>query len=140
MTAATTLLLAAVLGAEEQGFAKKTYTFKTVGDVAIHADVYRPGDTKVRPVLVWIHGGALIKKEEADLGISKKTLTNTEGSGPELKFRGRLYRYYRQNGLWTKEVTGFDPATEPRKLDPYCPVRNITPEYPPLLMIHGTRD
>src|SRR5262249_6949822 len=26
----------------------------------IHADVYRPDDTKVRPVVVWIHGGALI--------------------------------------------------------------------------------
>jgi hypothetical protein len=42
--------------------------------------------------------------------------------------RGRLYLYCRQNGLWTKEVTGFDPATEKNKLDPYCPVRNITAE------------
>jgi acetyl esterase/lipase len=38
----------------------KTYTYKTVGELPIKADVYRlPGDD-VRPVLVWIHGGALI--------------------------------------------------------------------------------
>src|SRR5438445_9150317 len=40
--------------------APKTYTFKTVGELPIKADVYRlPGD-EVRPVIVWIHGGALI--------------------------------------------------------------------------------
>jgi acetyl esterase/lipase len=41
-------------------FPKKTHVFKTVGDVPIHADVYRPADDKVRPVVVWLHGGALI--------------------------------------------------------------------------------
>ncbi len=39
---------------------KKTYTYKTVEKCEIKADVYRlPGD-EVRPVAVWIHGGALI--------------------------------------------------------------------------------
>ena len=37
-------------------------------------------------------------------------------------------------------MSGFDPAAEPGKLDPYCPVRNITAGYPPILMIHGTVD
>lgn len=42
------------------GAMPKTYTYKTVGDLPIKADVYRlPGD-EVRPVIVWIHGGALI--------------------------------------------------------------------------------
>src|SRR5262249_51949611 len=54
--------------------------------------------------------------------------------------RGRYYLYLRQNGLWTKEVTGFDPQTEARKIDPYCPVRNLTPDYPPTQLIHGTED
>ena len=57
-----------------------------------------------------------------------------------MKARGRFYLYLRQNGLWTKEVTGFDPATERAKLDPYCPVRNVSPEYPPTLLVHGTED
>jgi acetyl esterase/lipase len=243
--------------ADEPSFEKKTYPFKTVGDLKIEADVYRASDTKVRPVLIWIHGGALIMgsrtgvpkdlldlcksdgyclvsidyrlapevkvpaiiddikeafrwlreegpkqlhidpkkivvsggsaggyltmmtgicvapkptalvaywgygdvdgawytqpseyyrkavpliaKEEAIKGLDGKVLTGavTKEQG---QARGRYYHYLRQNGLWTKEVTGFDPATEARKLDPYCPVRNITAEYPPILMIHGTTD
>lgn len=38
---------------------KMTYTYKQVGDVAIKADVYAAAGEK-RPVVVWIHGGALI--------------------------------------------------------------------------------
>ena len=36
-----------------------TYTYKQAGDVAIKADVY-PAAGEKRPVVVWIHGGALI--------------------------------------------------------------------------------
>ena len=53
---------------------------------------------------------------------------------------GKLYLYCRQRGLWPKTVTGHDPDTEPRAFDPFCPVRNVTREYPPTLLIHGTKD
>ncbi|HYT92799.1 MAG TPA: alpha/beta fold hydrolase [Gemmataceae bacterium] len=237
-------------------FGKKTYVFKTVGDTKIEADVYRHADTKVRPVLVWLHGGALIlgsrtgvpkdlldlcrtegfalvsfdyrlapevklpaiiadvedalawlhtkgpallhidpkrmvvaggsaggyltlmtglraqprpkallaywgygdvdgdwytkpspfyrkiqpliDKDEAYRAVGGKVLTGTDGSNS--KGRGQFYRYLRQNGLWTKVVTGFDPATERDKLDRYCPVRNVTSDYPPTLLVHGTND
>jgi acetyl esterase/lipase len=242
--------------AEEPAFTKTTYTYKTVGPTKIQADVYRADDTKVRPVVVWIHGGALIvgsrasvphqlldlcrqegyalvsidyrlapevklpaiiddlrdafgwlrelgqrqahldpdrmvvtggsaggyltmmtgirvtprpralvaywgygdvdgawyvkpsdfyrkhvpliDKDEAYQAVGHGVLTGTEGE--QGKARGRFYHYLRQNGLWTKEVSGFDPASEPRKLDPYCPVRNLKGDYPPILMIHGTED
>src|SRR5438105_15950472 len=39
---------------------KTTYTYKIIGDTKIEADVYRSANPKARPVLVWIHGGALI--------------------------------------------------------------------------------
>jgi dipeptidyl aminopeptidase/acylaminoacyl peptidase len=80
---------------------------------------------------------ALVSKDEACKGMTAEVVTESRGGGLN---RGRLYLYYRQNGLWTKEVTGFDPATEKEKLDPYCPVRNITSQYPPIVMIHGTAD
>jgi acetyl esterase/lipase len=54
--------------------------------------------------------------------------------------RRRYYHYLRQNGLWTRAVTGFDPATQREKLDPYCPVRNVSPTDPPTMLIHGTAD
>src|SRR5207244_5136787 len=56
------------------------------------------------------------------------------------KRRGRFYLYLRQNGLWTREVTGFDPEKDSGKLDPYCPVRNVSRDYPPTLLVHGTED
>jgi acetyl esterase/lipase len=243
--------------AEAPAFTKKTYVYRTVGDVPIAADVYRADDAVVRPVVVWIHGGALINgnrnsvpsqlldlcrtegyvlvsldyrlapevklpaiiedvqeafrwlrkqgpktlhidpdrlvvtggsaggyltlmtgvcvkprpralvaywgygdvdgdwytkpsehyrktvalisKDEALKGVGGKVRTGPE-SNDDSKARGRYYLYLRQNGLWTREVTGFDPATERGKLDPYCPVRNVTPDYPPTLLIHGTED
>ena len=39
---------------------KATFTYKRVGDLEIKADVYRPAGDAVCPVLLWIHGGALI--------------------------------------------------------------------------------
>jgi acetyl esterase/lipase len=257
-TACWLIALASVAGvADAPALEKKTYTYKTVGDTKIEADVYRPNDATVRPVLVWIHGGALIMGSRNGVPRDLLDLCRTEGyclvsidyrlapeaklpaiiedvkdalrwvreQGPKLlaadpkkivvaggsaggyltmmtgiaveprptalvaywgygdvdgdwytkpsehyrktrplvtkeeayqgiggavttgavtkeqgQSRSRYYLYLRQNGLWTKEVTGFDPATEPRKLDPYCPVRNITGQYPPILMIHGTAD
>jgi acetyl esterase/lipase len=81
----------------------------------------------------------LVSKQEADKAVGGKVLTGS-GPGVDMKARGRYYLYLRQNGLWTKEVTGFDPATQRAKLDPYCPVRNITADYPPTMLIHGTTD
>jgi acetyl esterase/lipase len=240
-----------------KGFVMKTYTYKTVGDLKIEADVYRADDAQPRPVVAYLHGGALIMGGRKGVFPDLRDLCRTEGyclvsadyrlapevklpqiiedlrdfikwlseKGPDLfhadagrivvvgqsaggyltmmaglcrprpkalvsywgygdvdgpwytqpsefyrktvplisrekayqgmgltvsgsplpnpparQDRGQYYHYLRQNGLWTKEVTGFDPATEGKKLYPYCPVRNVTAEYPPILMIHGTKD
>lgn len=243
---------------DESAFIKKTYTYKSVGDVHIKADVYRPDDTKSRPVVVWLHGGALIMGSRNHIPKDISQLCRTEGfvlvsfdyrlapevklpaiiadiqdafrwlhkKGPDLfhadtdrivvtggsaggyltmmtgicvrpnptalvayygygdvdghwytkpsawylendpirskdevykavgkvltgttadtvptsKQRANFYHYLRQHGLWTIEVSGFDPETEPEKITPYCPVRNITPQYPPIMMLHGTED
>ncbi len=245
-------------GPEGTTFQKKTYSYKTVGAAMIQADVYRADDRTVRPVVVWIHGGALIlgsrssvprglldvcradgcvlvsidyrlapevklpaiiedvrdavhwiheqgpklffadperlvvtggsaggyltlmtalcvkprpkalvaywgygdvdgdwytkpsdhyrkhvsliSQEEAQKAVGKSVLTGTEGNTPEQKARGRFYHYLRQNGLWTKEVAGFDPDKDRAKLDAFCPVRNVTGEHPPTLLLHGTAD
>jgi acetyl esterase/lipase len=244
-------------GADEPAFTKKTYTYKAVGPTRIEADVYRVDDPKAQPVVVWLHGGALIMgsrnsvprplrdlcraerftlvsfdyrlapeaklpailedvrdafrwlreqgpqllhvdpdrlvvtggsaggyltllagvhvkprptalvaywgygdvdgdwyakpsdyyrtqvplvgKEEAERAVGRQVLTGTDGREDQ-RARGRYYQYLRQHGLWTREVTGFGPGRDRAKLDPYCPVRNVTADYPPTLLIHGTED
>ena len=37
-------------------------------------------------------------------------------------------------------VSDFDPLTQPEKFDPFMPVRNVTSDYPPTMLIHGTND
>lgn len=54
--------------------------------------------------------------------------------------RSKFYLYCRQQGIWTKEVAGHDPEVEPQWFDPYCPVRNVSLNYPPTVLIHGTAD
>jgi acetyl esterase/lipase len=257
VVAGVALVLASPGPAADPPVTKRASTFKTVGDLPIRADVYRADDTAVRPVVVWIHGGALITgnrasvpknlldlcrdegyalvsldyrlapevklpeiaadvkdffhwlrtdgakeyrldpgrvvvtggsaggyltllagsavrprptalvaywgygdvdgdwytkpsdfyrrtvplidKAEAYKGVGGKVVTGSEG-GIDFKARGRFYHYLRQNGLWTKEVTGFDPVSDRARLDPYCPVRNVSPEYPPTMLVHGTTD
>ena len=55
---------------------KKTFVYKTVGTLPIEADLYQTTDgTGLKPVIIWIHGGALMGGSRA--GISeeqKKTL------------------------------------------------------------------
>ena len=54
--------------------------------------------------------------------------------------RGEYYRYCRQHGLWPLRVTGMDPAHGLEPFHPYCPERNVTPDYPPTLLLHGDAD
>ena len=39
---------------------QKSYVVKEVGELKLQVDVHRDASTEPRPVLVWIHGGALI--------------------------------------------------------------------------------
>jgi acetyl esterase/lipase len=51
-----------------------------------------------------------------------------------------IYSYYRQNGLWAEEVSGFARSSIADKITPFEPIRNVTPDWPPTLLIHGTQD
>ena len=232
---------------------KQTYVYKIVGDCEIQADVYQIPDDAVHPVIVWIHGGALItghrggiNPEQLDMYLSagytvvsidyrlapetklKAIIQDLQDAfrwvrekGPELfnvdpdrmamighsaggyltlmagfcveprpsalisfygyggiagdwysrpdpfycqqppvskteayevvggkpisndsgqNERGRFYLYCRQHGLWPKEVTGHDPDSEPDAFNPFCPIRNVTVEYSPTLLLHGDVD
>jgi acetyl esterase/lipase len=74
-----------------------------------------------------------VSKEQAETEIGSKCLS-------ERKPSSAFYLFCRQNGIWPQMVTGHNPDTEPRWFDPYCPVRNVSPDYPPTVLIHGTAD
>jgi len=57
----TALLLGAYApGTDAQAPQKQTFTYKQVGNLSIQADVHRLPAGLVKPVIFWIHGGALI--------------------------------------------------------------------------------
>ena len=78
----------------------------------------------------------LVAEAEARAAVGK-TVISEPAVGSR---RGRFYLYCRQNGLWPREVTGYDPAAQPRELDRFCPLKNVSHQYPPTMLIHGTND
>lgn len=80
----------------------------------------------------------LISDEEAWALIGNNVPTNSDETNG--KARWRFFTYLKQTGGWAKAAAGIDPATEPEKLTPFCPIKNITADYPPTLLIHGTKD
>jgi acetyl esterase/lipase len=247
------LLRASIGNAEGETFSNQTFIYKVVGDCKILADVFRLPDHVVRPVIVWIHGGALImghrgniKPEQLERYVKagyvvvsidyrlapetklkeiiedvRDALAWVRAKGPELfeidpdriavvghsaggyltlmtgfcvnprpkalvSFYGygdiagvwysrpdpfynqrpavteeearrsvgrsvisessgqndrfRFYLYCRQHGLWPKEVAGYDPDREPEVFDQLCPIRNVSRDYPPTLLLHGDKD
>jgi acetyl esterase/lipase len=231
---------------------KCTYTYKTVKDLRIQADVYRKADDKIRPAILFIHGGALIMGNRSwidpvqtvrylnagytiisiDYRLAPQTklgqivedledayqwvrldgpalfqinpariavvghsgggylalmagfrldprpvsvvsfygygdITGEWYSQPDPFYRsqplvpkGEAYRavgtrivsedpdanrwpfylHTRQQGTWPIEVVGHDPEKEPWFFDSFCPVRNVTSDYPPTLLLHGDND
>lgn len=235
--------------------ARTTFTYKTVGSLEIKADVHHFNDEQPRPVVVWLHGGALINGHRAGISGVVRNFARTNGfilvsfdyrlapetklpniiedvedafkwlrhdgpklfhadpkriavtggsaggyltlitghrvkprpnvllafwgygdlvgdwyskpsphprhnrkkimrqdafaqvSGPpvadarERKGNGGLfYLYCRQTGQWPELVSGWNPISKSARFDPFMPVKNVTSNYPPTVLIHGTQD
>lgn len=75
----------------------------------------------------------LVSPEIAYGAVGERALPNSA------KQRWFFYLFCRQQGLWLKEITGYDPEA-PDTLMPFCPVRNINQDYPPTLLLHGDQD
>ena len=78
----------------------------------------------------------LVTREEARQAVGTMPLTTPAAKNS----RDRFFLYCRQQGVWPQEVAGLDPAKGARAFDPFCPIRNVTAQYPPTLLIHGTKD
>lgn len=69
------------LSAEDdtQQFSKREYVYKSVDALKIRADVYRHDDSTKRPVIVWLHGGALIMGSRSAVPQQLKDLARDDG-------------------------------------------------------------
>jgi dipeptidyl aminopeptidase/acylaminoacyl peptidase len=81
-----------------------------------------------------------VPEDEARDSVGQAVLTTTGVDNDLVGRRWRFYLYCRQQGLWPQEVTGHHPLQEPDWFAAYCPVQNVTPDYPPTLLLHGDQD
>lgn len=105
--------------------------------VALYGYGSLTGDWYTKPSAQPRHNATKISRDEAlrqtdGVVVSDHRLRKGNGS--------QIYLYYRQNGLWPVEVSGFDRATIADRIAAYEPLRNIAEDYPPTLLIHGTDD
>ena len=77
-----------------------------------------------------------VSREEALAAVGATAVSEP----PPKSDRGRFYLYCRQQGIWPKQVAGHDPDTEGAWFQRYCPIRNVTKQYPPTMLVHGTED
>jgi acetyl esterase/lipase len=82
--------------------------------------------------------GKLISKEDAWAGVGQEVLTQTNQTNG--RGRSTFFLYLKQTGQWLNAVCGLDPVSDRDKITQFCPVRNVTPKYPPTLFLHGTAD
>lgn len=83
------------------------------------------------------HHTSKLSREEAYRQVSGPPVSDSrdrQGDG------GAFYQYCRQQGLWPRAVTGWDPIGEAERFRPLMPLVNVTPRFPPTLLIHGTAD
>jgi acetyl esterase/lipase len=78
----------------------------------------------------------LVPKDDAEAAVGSTAIAEP----PPRNQRGKFYLYCRQQGIWPNRVAGHDAKKESKWFDPYCPIRNVTAQYPPTILIHGTAD
>ncbi len=83
------------------------------------------------------HNPRKITRQEAEQQTDGSVISDAR----QRKGNGALiYLYYRQNGIWPRHISGFDPASIAEQIAPFEPVRHVDADYPPTMLIHGTAD
>lgn len=72
--------------------------------------------------------------------LAKSLITNDIISVGPIEKRYALYMYARQSGVWIEELTGLIPVVWRDEISKYCPLFHVEADYPPTLLLHGTKD
>ena len=79
-----------------------------------------------------------VTMEKAYNVVGDSIISNT--SQLSVEERSQFYLYCRQQGVWPQEVSGHDPESEKQWYLGYEPIRNISKNYPPVILLHGEKD
>jgi acetyl esterase/lipase len=120
--------LALLAGYSVQPRPKAVISFWGYGDIT--------GSWYTEPSEFYLSVRAPVTRQQAFAVIGSSPAS--EAPGPSE--RGMFYLYCRQQGRWPIEVTGHDPLTEADWFTPFLPVRNVSTDYPPTLLVHGEND
>lgn len=127
----------AVVGSSAGGFlalSTGTFTHKPRAIVSLYGYGDLVGNWATSPSKFYCQKDTISKELAYNL-ITDRIVT--EASVEE---RFLFYVYARQNGVWIEEITGVNPLNNKEDLYPFCPNRNVTKEFPPTLLLHGTKD
>ncbi len=96
------------------------------------------GDWQMRPSIHQPHyTDSNLDETEAWRQVSGPSVAN----GDDRHGDGSAFNdFIRRSARWPKTISGWDPQTEAAKFRPYLPLRNVTSDYPPTVMIHGDHD
>ncbi|MCZ6869908.1 MAG: alpha/beta hydrolase [Gammaproteobacteria bacterium] len=99
------------------------------------------GDWCTRPSPHYIreHDAVPKKDARAAVGESVTSASTRRDSMRALQGRGMFYLYCRQQGIWLNEVSGHEP-NDREWFKAYEPIHNVSPDYPPTMLIHGVAD
>ncbi len=127
----------AVIGDSAGGFLTLTSGFRVKPKPAVLVVLWGYGDL----IGDWYstpskHHPSNITEQEAWQLVNGPAISNSAGKGD----RPAFYRYCRKHGIWPEVVSGWDPHTEAEKFSPYMPILNVTPDFPPTILLHGTND
>lgn len=96
-------------------------------------DITTPWEAE--PSAHYLQTEPLVTREQALAAVGQATVSEDAGG-----VRSAFYIYCRQQGRWPQEVAGHDPRQDPRWFDAWCPARNVTAQFPPTMLIHGSAD
>lgn len=74
--------------------------------------------------------------------LAQMLVSNTVISEGPIQKRYAIYMYARQKGTWIEDISGVHviPGGSLDELKPYCPLYYSDSDFPPTLLLHGTKD
>ena len=82
-----------------------------------------------------------VDERDARQTVGGRTISESAPNDSMQRFLGRglFYLFCRQQGIWLSEVSGHDPNDQDW-FGEYEPLRNVSADYPPTILLHGELD